>query len=88
MWVYYKQHNRWKGPIKVHSINGKKICSVRAGKLITVDKDDVVLSKAENGAVSEHPLKMAPGPAGIRASDVSIGGNNLQENEKTLDIET
>ena len=25
MWIYYKQSRHWKGPVKVHSVDGKKI---------------------------------------------------------------
>ena len=40
MWIYYKQSRHWKGPVKVHSVDGKKIYSVGAGRLLTINKDE------------------------------------------------
>ena len=46
MWVYYKQGRRWQGTVKIHSVDGKKVYAVRAGKLLTLNKDDIVLAKS------------------------------------------
>ena len=47
-WIYFKQQNRWHGPVKVVGIEGKRIHCMRAGRLITVNKDMVILSKSED----------------------------------------
>ena len=66
MWVYYKQGRKWQGPIKIHSIDGKKLYSVRAGRLITVNRDDVILAKAEESIEELEPLLQIPTPRGVK----------------------
>ena len=54
-WVYFKQHGKlWKGPVKIHSVDGKKLYAVRGGKLQCINKDDVILSKAEEQILREE----------------------------------
>ena len=52
MWVYFKTDRRWQGPVKIHSVDGTKLYAVRGGKLVTINRYDVVLAKPELGA---HP---------------------------------
>jgi hypothetical protein len=53
-WVYYKQHGKiWKGPVKIHSVDGKRLYAVRGGKLQCINRDDVILSRAEEQMMKE-----------------------------------
>ena len=53
-WVYYKQHGRlWKGPVKIHSVDGKRLYAVRGGKLQCINRDDVILSRFEEQMMRE-----------------------------------
>jgi hypothetical protein len=53
-WVYYKQHGRlWKGPVKIHSVDGKRLYAVRGGKLQCINRDDVILSRFEEQMIKE-----------------------------------
>ena len=60
MWIFFKQRRRWMGPVKVHSIDGKKLYAVRAGKLLTINRDDVMLAKSDEVSPSQDPLLSMP----------------------------
>ena len=46
-WIYFKESNRWSGPVRVVGIEGKRIHAIRAGRLLTINKDNVILSKSQ-----------------------------------------
>ena len=47
-WIYYKNSKKWEGPVKIHSKDGKLLYSVRANKLLTINSDHVMLTKADD----------------------------------------
>ena len=47
-WVYFKNHRKWEGPVKVTTMEGKRLYAVRANKLLTINIDNVVLAEEED----------------------------------------
>ena len=47
-WVYFKNHRKWEGPVKVTTVDGKRIYAIRANKLLTINSDNVVLAKSDD----------------------------------------
>ena len=45
--IYYKNSSKWEGLVKIHSKNGKLLYSVRANKLLTINFNHVMLTKAD-----------------------------------------
>ena len=54
-WIYYKNNisKIWKGPVKVSAKEGKRIYVLSAGQLITINSDDVLLSKSEENVFTQ-----------------------------------
>ena len=46
-WIYFKENKRWYGPVKVAGVEGKRIHAMRAGRLLTINKDNILLSKSK-----------------------------------------
>ena len=46
-WVYFKNDRRWDGPVKVTTVDGKRIYAIRANKLLTINSDNVLLAKKD-----------------------------------------
>ena len=67
-WVYYKNHRVWEGPVKVSFKDGKKIYAVRGNKILTINSDNVLLSKSE-GEVSENSNERGNQGVGTRNSE-------------------
>ena len=40
-WIFYKDNNRWFGPVRVVGVEGKRIHVMRAGRINTVNRDNV-----------------------------------------------
>ena len=71
-WVYYKNKSkRWEGPIQITILSGKLLYAVRAGILLTINTDHVVLVKLGDGEVLSRDT-IEPG-AGNNLSSVQPG---------------
>ena len=82
MWVYYKQRGVFHGPVKIHSVDGKRLFAVRAGRLLTINKDDVVLAKPDEGTIIERDPLLT-----LSREDERIKTNML-EKEVNKDLNT
>ena len=47
-WVYFKNHRKWEGPVKVATMDCKRLYAVRANKLLTINVDNVVLAEEDD----------------------------------------
>ena len=45
-WIYFRDNKNWYGPVKVVGIEGKRVHAIRAGRHLTINRDNVVLSKS------------------------------------------
>ena len=46
-WICYKNKDKWEGPVKVTTKDGKSLYAVRAGKLLTINSDHADLTMFE-----------------------------------------
>ena len=48
-WIYFKNREKWEGPVKVCAKDGKSLYAVRAGRLLTINSDhaDIALFEGE-----------------------------------------
>ena len=81
-WVYFKNHRKWEGPLKVTTKDGKLIYAVRANKLLTINVDNVFLGKPEGELL---PLASDSNKAKSICSSSSIKPIS-PENETTKEI--
>ena len=44
-WIYFKNDQKWDGPIKVTAKDGELLYAIRAGRLITINLDHATMSK-------------------------------------------
>ena len=44
-WIYFKNDKKWEGPVKVTTKDGKLLYAIRAGRLLTINADQALISK-------------------------------------------
>ena len=87
MWVYYKQRGYFHGPVKIHSVDGKRLFAVRAGRLLTINKDDVVLAKPDEGTIVERDplLTLSQEDERMKINSFEAEKRTAQEKEDSAD---
>ena len=80
-WIYYKnfETNRFQGPTKIVMIDNKKIFTIRNNKLISVNRDHVILQRSESDNL-EPLLTLPPLP---RQDSADINDNKAVSDEET-----
>ena len=74
-WIYYKNHRKWEGPVKVTSKDGKLLYAVRANRLLTINADNVLLAKNEGEIPTSTRVKnfLEAGVGNIPTSAPTVG---------------
>ena len=71
-WVYFKNHRKWEGPVKVTTVDGKRLYAIRANKLLTINIDNVVLAKDEDVQVMDQNNIVTNDVEGGNADNASV----------------
>ena len=89
-WIYFKNHRKWEGPVKVTTVDGKRIYAIRANKLLTINSDNVVLAKSDD-EIQEGNQELVNSQ---QRRDMETSSNDLVNNQESgtsqrrTDVET
>ena len=73
-WIYFKNKDRWEGPVKVIALDGKNLYAFRGGRLLTINSDYAQIAAFE-GELKKRSEGLAPGGAPL--SGLAAGGAPL-----------
>ena len=90
-WIYFKENKNWFGPVRVVGIEGKRIHAMRAGRMLTINRDNIVISKSKE-ELEELGEDFVSIPLHLRKTDEEEGifhesSKEESKEEKIEDIE-
>ena len=78
-WIYYKNKDKWEGPVKVAAKDGKSLFAVRGGRLLTINTDHAHVAMFEGEFLGES--------ATVDVEPVEKHAQNSQEKSNNLEHE-
>ena len=83
-WIYFKNHRRWEGPVKITTKDGKLLYCIRSGRLLTINADHSVVVKCEEEVLPHNTDNRESQPQ----SDYTLDeDNNTDEHGGHLELD-
>ena len=87
-WIYFKNKDKWQGPVKVVGKDGKSLFIVRGGKFLTINTDHADVANFEGELKGHHTSYSNPDET--VTTEKSVGSNNASaddlENNKEFEV--